>query len=167
MKIAGNKAPVGELYKIDPRSQKNIATIQKEVQPLAIALVREAARIGITIKVISGTRTYAEQDALYAKGRTQPGNIVTRVEGGYSNHNFGIAFDIGIFENGRYVPESPKYKIVGKLGKSIGLEWGGDWEFVDEPHFQLRPDWARKLPNNELVLAALRERVSQNRSLFS
>ena len=59
------------------------------------------------------------------------------------------------------------HKIVGKLGKSIGLEWGGDWEFVDEPHFQLRPDWARKLPNNELVLAALRERVSQNRSLFS
>ena len=33
------------------------------------------------------------------------------------------------------------FQKVGALGKSIGLEWGGDWKsIVDKPHFQL-PDW--------------------------
>jgi peptidoglycan L-alanyl-D-glutamate endopeptidase CwlK len=26
----------------------------------------------------------------------------------YSNHNFGIAFDVGVFESGTYLDESPK-----------------------------------------------------------
>ena len=31
--------------------------------------------------------------------------------------------------------------VVGKIGESIGLEWGGSWKsIVDKPHFQL-PDW--------------------------
>jgi peptidoglycan L-alanyl-D-glutamate endopeptidase CwlK len=30
---------------------------------------------------------------------------------------------------------------VGRIGQSIGLEWGGSWKSpVDKPHFQL-PDW--------------------------
>lgn len=39
-------------------------------------------------------RTFAEQDALYAQGRTKPGSIVTYARGGQSYHNFGIAIDI-------------------------------------------------------------------------
>nr|WP_295770097.1 M15 family metallopeptidase [Rhodoferax sp.] len=41
-------------------------------------------------------RSCAEQDALYAQGRTAPGNKVTNAKSGDSNHNFGIAFDIGV-----------------------------------------------------------------------
>ena len=58
----------------------------------------KSAQNGIIIKVISGLRTYDEQNGLHAKGRTTPGKIVTNARGGYSNHNFGIAFDIGVFE---------------------------------------------------------------------
>lgn len=165
-KIDGQK-PADALASVDPRSEKTIATLLPPVQPYARALVHKAASVGITVKVISGLRTYAEQDALYAQGRTAPGPIVTKARGGYSNHNFGIAFDIGVFEGTRYLPESPKYKAVGALGVDLGLEWGGNWKtLVDQPHYQLRPDWAVELAEREM-LAELRARVQAGRPAFA
>ncbi len=58
-----------------------------------------------------------------AQGRTKPGRIVTNARGGFSNHNFGIAFDVGVFEGANYLGESPKYKAVSALGMDLGLEW--------------------------------------------
>jgi peptidoglycan L-alanyl-D-glutamate endopeptidase CwlK len=63
---------------------------------------------------------------------------VTRARGGHSNHNFGIAWDIGIFENGTYKGASRKYAEAARVGLVPGLEWGGHWtSFKDEPHYQL------------------------------
>ena len=123
---------------IDERSAKNIATLNPKVQPLATRLIEEATAQGIHVKVICGTRTYAEQNELYAQGRTKPGPIVTKAKGGYSNHNFATAFDIGIFspDGKHYLDESPDYQRCGTIGEALGLEWGGSWKFVDEPHFQ-------------------------------
>jgi peptidoglycan L-alanyl-D-glutamate endopeptidase CwlK len=45
------------------------------------------------IRVVQGLRSWTEQDALYAMGRTAPGKIVTNVKGGYSYHNYGMAVD--------------------------------------------------------------------------
>ena len=78
--------PEQALSKVDHRSEKNIATLLPEVQSMARTLVQKAASNGIHIKIISGLRTYAEQDALYARGRTAPGPKVTNARGGYSNH---------------------------------------------------------------------------------
>jgi peptidoglycan L-alanyl-D-glutamate endopeptidase CwlK len=154
----GGVTPAEAITRVDARSEKIIATLLPEARPFARALVQRAAQNGIQIKIISGLRTYAEQDALYAQGRTKPGRIVTGVRGGYSNHNFGIAFDIGVFEGARYAPESPKYGAVGVLGMDLGLEWGGNWKtFVDQPHFQLRPVWAADMTEKDM-LAGLRER---------
>ena len=144
--------------KVDDRSEKVIATLLPDVQPYARALVTKAAADGITIKVISGLRTYDEQNDLYAQGRTKPGRIVTNARGGFSNHNFGIAFDVGVFEGSQYLDESPKYKAVGVLGMDLGLEWGGNWKTIqDELHFQLRPKWAGDLRERDM-LAELRSR---------
>ena len=134
---------------------------------MARALVQKAALNGIRIKIISGLRTYAEQDELYAQGRTKPGPKVTKARGGYSNHNFGIAFDVGVFEGQKYLPDSVKYKVVGALGTDLGLEWGGNWKsFPDQPHFELRPTWAADLAEKE-VLAKLRERVADGTPVFA
>ncbi len=150
----------------DARSEATIATLLPEVRPYARALVRLAADCGLTIKIISGLRTYAEQDKLYAQGRTRPGDIVTKARGGYSNHNFGIAFDVGVFQGTRYLGTSPAYKAVGALGCQIGLEWGGNWKSIqDEPHFQLRPTWAAGVPESKL-LAGLRQRVAAGEPVF-
>ncbi|MEZ5384213.1 MAG: M15 family metallopeptidase [Prosthecobacter sp.] len=156
---------------LDARSIKNIATLHPKVQPLAHELARRAAEVGITIQIISATRTYKEQNDLYAKGRTVKPigkkHIVTNARGGHSNHNFGIAFDVGIFEGKTYKGESPKYKTVGALAAAVGLEWGGNWKsFVDEPHFQLRPGWAAGMKES-VMLAELRRRVDAGISPFA
>lgn len=160
--------PPGEAIEaVDPRSEKNIATLLPEVQPIARALVQKAALNGIRIKVISGLRTYAEQDELYAQGRTKPGPKVTNARGGYSNHNFGVAFDVGVFEGQKYLEDSVKYKAVGVLGTDLGLEWGGNWKtIVDQPHFQLRPAWAVDWTEREM-LAELRGRFAAGTPVFA
>ncbi len=162
----GGKPPGEALSKVDDRSEKNIATLLEEVRPIARALVQKADSAGIQIKIIGGTRTFAEQDALFAKGRTAPGPVVTNAKAGQSNHNFGIAFDIGVFSGSKYLGDSPKYKAVGALGIDLGLDWGGNWTSLkDEPHFQLRPVWARDLTESQM-LAELRRRVRDDESAF-
>ena len=164
--VGETPAATGTKTLADERSERNIVTLLAEVQPLARTLIESAAAIGIAIKVISGTRTYDEQNALYEQGRSKAGRIVTNARGGYSNHNFGVAFDIGVFEGGRYLDESPAYKAVGALGMKLGLEWGGNWKTIqDEPHFQLRPAWAREMSERDM-LAELRRRNSQGAAVF-
>jgi peptidoglycan L-alanyl-D-glutamate endopeptidase CwlK len=152
---------------VDDRSEKAIATLLPQVQPYARALVKKAAQHGISIKVIGGLRTYEEQDELFAQGRTKPGRIVTNARGGFSNHNFGIALDVGVFEGASYLGESPKYKAVGALGMDLGLEWGGNWKtFLDEPHFQLRAKWAGDMKERDM-LAELRTRKDSGKGAYA
>lgn len=144
----------------DDRSEKKILTLHPSVQPLARALVLNAVANGINIVITSGHRSYEEQNALYAKGG------VTKARGGYSNHNFGLAFDVTIFNDKEPVWESPDYKKVGKLGVALGLDWGGNWtSFKDEPHFQLRPDWAKGMRESNM-LAELRRRKASGQDFF-
>lgn len=168
-RIAGKALPTTATFvgKVDERSEKTIATLHPQVATYARSLVQRAASVGIEIKIIGGTRTYAEQDALFAQGRTKPGKRVTNAKGGESNHNFGIAFDIGVFNGKTYLGESPSYDVVGPLGIDIGLEWGGAWTtLVDKPHFQLRPEWADHLSEREM-LAELRARVAQGTDVYA
>ncbi len=164
---APQKAASTDTSEVDDRSEKCIASLVPEIQDTARTLVHKAAEAGITIKIISGTRTFEEQDELFAQGRTKPGKIVTNARGGFSNHNFGLAFDVGIFEGGNYIEESPRYKTVGQLGKSLGFAWGGDWKSIqDEPHFELRPTWAEDLSEKDM-LAELRRRKDDNESFLA
>jgi peptidoglycan L-alanyl-D-glutamate endopeptidase CwlK len=154
----------------DDRSEVQLATLHPDVAKVARAFLGVAkticAKIGCDVKIISGTRSYMEQDALYAKGRTAAGKKVTNAPAGHSNHNFGIAFDIGIFRGKEYCGEHALYHELGTLGKSLGLEWGGDWKFVDEPHYQLRPSWAKSMSEREM-LTILRTRVSKKIDVLS
>jgi len=166
-KKAAGATPATAISKVDERSEKSIAPLLPLVQPMARMLVQKAAANGIEIRVISGLRSYEEQEALYARGRTQPGPKVTNARGGFSNHNFGIAFDVGVFSGSRYLGSSPKYRAVGVLGQELGLEWGGNWTtIVDEPHFQLRPAWAADISEREM-LAELRQRVADGTPVYA
>jgi peptidoglycan L-alanyl-D-glutamate endopeptidase CwlK len=121
----------------DKRSEANIQTLLPSAQRKARQFMKAVLANGITIKLISGTRTFREQDKLYEQGRTLPGKRVTNARGGASN-NFGVAWDIGVFEDAIYLDESFLYRQAGDIGKALNLEWGGDWKnFSDEPHFQV------------------------------
>lgn len=162
----------------DPRSEKAIATLHPKVQPLARQLILNAAAQGITMKITSGTRTYDEQDRLFRQasdgidndgdGRTDEADErVTKAPAGFSNHNFGFAFDVTQFNGPAPIWDGPAYRKVGAIGKALGFEWGGDWtSIVDEPHFQLRPDWARGLSEREM-LADLRLRRREGKDAFT
>jgi peptidoglycan L-alanyl-D-glutamate endopeptidase CwlK len=125
----------------DPRTERNLLTLQCDAQRAARGSLRAilgTLPAGTEARIISGTRTYAEQDALFSQGRFgNPPPIVTNSRGGESWHNFGLAWDIGIFRDGSYFPESPLYAASGPHGKVPGVAWGGDWiGFVDKPHYQ-------------------------------
>jgi peptidoglycan LD-endopeptidase CwlK len=68
----------------------------------------------------------------------QPGPRRPNARGGQSRHNFGIAWDIGIFGGGTYVTTAPPYDRAAEVGLCDGHEWGGCWtSFVGRPHYQL------------------------------
>ena len=152
--------------KLDDRSERNIATLHPDLQPRAVAFISAAkslaAQRGLDVKCICGLRTWAEQDALYAKGRTAPGQIVTRARAGHSMHNFSLALDLGVFsrDGKTYHGSHALYRELGPLGESLGFEWGGRWKFVDEPHYQFLPPWSANMTEREL-LASLRRRVAE------
>jgi len=92
-------------------------------------------------------RTIAEQDALYAQGRTAPGKIVTNAKGGKSYHNYGLAIDICLIIDGKEASwDTTKdfdkdgisdWMEIVTIFKSRGWEWGGDFVSIkDTPHFQ-------------------------------
>lgn len=91
---------------------------------------------GIRVVLTCGYRGAAEQDKLYAKGRTAPGVKVTNARGGYSWHNFGLAADYAFIVCGKVTWNGP-WPLFGKLARECGLEWGGDFKsIVDRPHVQ-------------------------------
>lgn len=104
---------------------------------------------GLKAFMVFTWRSPAEQDRLYAQGRTEPGPIVTQLNGDQSLHCFMLngqpaskAFDFGIEdENGKYITdgEDPKYSQAGAIGESLGLDWGGSWDdWKDYSHLQLK-----------------------------
>jgi peptidoglycan L-alanyl-D-glutamate endopeptidase CwlK len=155
--------------KADDRSEQVIAGLLPEVQPYARAPIKKAAAAGVIVKVISGLRTYEEQDALYAEGRTTSGYKVTSARGGYSTHNFGIAFDIRIWASSGYQEGSPLYIAVGELGGNLGLEWGGKSKSANHlprfGHFELRPDWALDMSENGMLIE-LQARKQAGKAVF-
>lgn len=106
------------------------------------------------VRITQGLRTFAEQDSLYAQGRTKPGKIVTNAKGGQSIHNYGFAVDICLIIDGKTASwdtakdwdndqVSDWQECVG-IFKKHGWNWGGDWKtFKDLPHFEKKgfSDW--------------------------
>ena len=137
---AAAKEQYGEF---DARTEANIATLLPSAQASARQWLKKAQAFldssGLTIRIIQGTRSYSEQDALYNKRPR-----VTNARGGYSMHNFGIAFDVGIFRDGKYLDDVSKTAdaqycaVHAACGNPAGMQWGGDWKsIVDYPHYQL------------------------------
>lgn len=102
----------------------------------------ELARLGRPI-VTEGYRSAAEQERLYAQGRTAPGPIVTYKRGGESKHNLvpARALDVAFLLAGGQVSWSAELlRRFAQLMKaaSPAVRWGGDWPgWKDRPHFEV------------------------------
>lgn len=140
------------LYLSSLENGKNVpmpTKLNDNVAEKANQLVNEAARKGIRVVITDDFRNAEDQDKLYAKGRTEPGNIVTHARGGESYHNYGLAIDFAISsrDSGKLIWDMDydgngnsrsDWKEVVAIAKNLGFEWGGDWEkFRDYPHLQV------------------------------
>ena len=123
-----------DLSILDERSAKNVATLHSRIQQVFRNWIAEcqvlAKAHGYEYKAISGNRTWEEQAKIYAQGRSAPGKIVTNAKPGYSNHNYGIAVDMGVFKDGKYLDSSNPseaeafHKKAATIAEKYNIEWG-------------------------------------------
>ncbi|HFO9582844.1 TPA: M15 family metallopeptidase [Listeria monocytogenes] len=132
-----------EAWLIEKANRKlNVSGMNKSVADKTRNVIKKMAKKGIYLCVAQGYRSSAEQNALYAQGRTKPGAVVTNAKGGQSNHNYGVAVDLCLYtsdgKNVIWESTTSRWKTVVSAMKAEGFAWGGDWKsFKDYPHFEL------------------------------
>jgi len=125
---------------------RSLNDLHPAMQPMAAEFLNNCKAAGIDLLVTCTWRSGAEQDALYAQGRTTPGRIVTRAKAGQSKHNHtlagrpaSLALDVVPLRLGKpvWAASDAIWQDVGRIGKACGLEWAGEWKRMREfPHFQ-------------------------------
>ena len=119
-------------------ASRKLEDLLPHVQAKAEQFLSECKKADIDVLIYCTYRSYEEQEAEYAKGRTAKGKVVTNAKGGESAHNWHRAFDCVPLLNGRAQwSDNELYQKIGAIGKRVGFEWGGDWKFTDKPHFQM------------------------------
>lgn len=129
-----------DLQTLLKKGEVKLSGVHPTLREKGLELIKRAYAKGISIIITQGYRSIAEQNALYAQGRTKPGSVVTNAKGGYSYHNFKLAIDFAVLDSDGSVNWNVdrRWREVGAIGQSLGLEWGGAWtSFKDYPHFQL------------------------------
>lgn len=134
---------------------KGSLTALNGVYPDLVMVIKEAIKdTPIDFTVTDGVRTTAQQQALYAKGRTAKGSIVTNADGvkNRSNHQvkadgYGYAIDLYPYINSKidFNDTGDNLKVIAAhilaTAKCLGVkvEWGGNFKSIlDRPHFELK-----------------------------
>lgn len=140
----------------DKISIDRVARLHPKIRDEVKMLIEKAEELlpaNIAVRVVQGLRTFEEQAALYAQGRTKPGKKVTNAKPGSSFHQYGLSIDfcfvIDKDNNSTFETISwdtvkdwdkdgiPDWKEVVKVFEDAGYEWGGRWAtIVDAPHLQ-------------------------------
>jgi peptidoglycan L-alanyl-D-glutamate endopeptidase CwlK len=150
---------------LDPISETRLAAVNPE---LSRRIHQLQDMLEFPILVTQGLRTWAEQDALYAQGRTAPGRVVTNAQGGWSMHNFGLAVDVAPTDGHSidWSGKDAKWEAILAKAPSCGLAEGATWRtFPDEPHLYPQevpatPDTNMRYLYNEGGLAAVWQEFS-------
>jgi peptidoglycan L-alanyl-D-glutamate endopeptidase CwlK len=111
---------------MDAQSEAKLSQVAPELAARVRAMAATLAARGITIRVISGLRSYASQSALYAARASNPRPVAAP---GTSKHEKGLAVDLSV--------TGGTWQTVGASGEAQGLRWGGRFERKDYPHFEL------------------------------
>lgn len=126
----------------------------KGIHPDLVKVMKESIKESpIDFTITDGVRTTAQQQALYAKGRTVKGGIVTNADGvkNKSNHQaksdgYGWAVDLYPYVNGKidFNDKDNRLSIIAAhilaTAKCLGIKitWGGNFKSIlDRPHFEL------------------------------
>lgn len=125
---------------MDPITLERIKLLHPAVREEAgriYADICAAMPAGVVCRFTHTLRTNAEQDALYAQGRTKPGPVVTYAKAGESYHNYGLAIDFVLIVNGKVSWTVDKnWMAVISIFESYGWDSGHHWKKQDSPHVQ-------------------------------
>lgn len=117
---------------------QRVALLHPKFIPIITAFIDDVESFtGYPWLVDQGLRTFPEQAALYAQGRTVPGNIVTYSPPGTSYHNWGVAVDQVPVING-IIDWKYDYSKLRPLAIKHGLGMGLDFPHPDYDHFENR-----------------------------
>lgn len=121
-------------------ASRSIDDLDPRVQDGARAVTRAWADAGFDVLITCTYRSNAEQDKLYAQGRTAPGFKVTKARAGESLHNFGLAIDFVPMVHGKPAWDDPKpFEMLARMAQIADprLKWGGDFKSIDDkPHLE-------------------------------
>ena len=120
----------------DKLTDIRIATLHEKLRPLAVDFInRYRLYFHDDLRITCGLRSVESQNKLYEIGRSIPGSIVTNANGGFSFHNYGLAFDFC-----RIIEDKISYDIdwvvVRMMCEELHLRWGGTWAIKDKCHIQ-------------------------------
>jgi len=139
---------------LDPGSIMRLQNVNPTLAASIVQMDTILSQESIAFRVTAGMRTWAEQNALYAQGRTIPGNIVTNARGGESWHNYGVAVDVVPMDQILPQPDwninHPVWQRLITVGESLGLYSGSEFICLkDDPHFQRTGRFPIGAPNDE------------------
>ena len=128
------------MYKFSQRSLDNLKNVDERLVRICNELIK---RVDYT--VIEGFRTPERQKELYDKGFSKIDGISKK---GKHNYNPSLAIDIIPYKKGHNPFDGSKEsdimfdnlaKEFKQVAKELGINitWGGDWKFIDKPHFQI------------------------------
>jgi peptidoglycan L-alanyl-D-glutamate endopeptidase CwlK len=119
-------------------NSRKLEDLNPKVKPLVEAFIAKCHEEGIDVLITSTYRDAESQNALYAQGRTTPGNKVTNAKAGQSFHNWKCAADFTPLVNGK--PDwnnTSLFDKCGEIAEKCGLEWAGRWKkFPEKAHVQ-------------------------------
>lgn len=124
------------------------------VDDLGALLASDAANWFVT----GGFRSFADQDADFAKGRDAAGNVIeadaviTDARGGQSPHNYGFAGDLTLVVDGKDVWDysDPNWqRLFGKIDAHPRLHSGIRFPIKDGPHVEA-VRWKQLIPQSEV-----------------
>lgn len=119
----------GKINLLHPKSRKDFQSYIEHAED----------ELNISICIVQGFRTFAQQQALYEQGRTKSGPIITWSPAGTSYHNYGLAIDVCPYKPGSQALDwNYDFSKLKPIAEQYKITWGGDFPAgkKDEDHFE-------------------------------
>lgn len=125
---------------------KDTASLHPHLRIALPKILAAMSAAGFPMTIVSTERTEAEQLALYAKGRSVGGAVVTYCDGVVKkslhqkqDDSFVHAIDCAfLIDNRPSWDAALPWKLYGVLAQTYGLTWGGSWaSLADLTHVEV------------------------------